>query len=441
MLLQCTFLVTSRPSMNPHLNNIPHDEIALKGCKSDDFFETLLHNDVEGKKRIFYLLDLKPELRAICELPLNAVILIFIHKMLSQDDMPVTRTDLFSLMLSNFFHRHIHEGVMIKNLEEDLPPEIYEKLFRNCLLAYNSIFANKTVMSLYELKKLEKPDETLGLLRITRSVTVFGQDTHYSFPHLSIQEFLAALHIREASAIQKLMDDDSLNPVITFYAGLTKLKNKKVRDILMAVQNIPQDPLRLFRNTNMHGISTDDGWKHLAILNSNNSASLYFNLLPLYPSDFLSLAYYVRIKLRSISWLHITLGLCSITDAGLEAFSNEMSKGINKVTRGKLHLNLTGNLIITDRANRSITTLLSSGKITNFELNASMFPGTVSTTLKCIINGFNYSSLEYLSLIGSHINVTHVHYLILLVRKSSNLDIYTYRIMILTRPFLFLARH
>ncbi len=54
-------------------------------------------------------------------------------------------------------------------------------------------------MSLYELKKLgisEKPDETLGLLQITRSVTVFGQDTHYSYPHLSIQEFLAALHIQ-----------------------------------------------------------------------------------------------------------------------------------------------------------------------------------------------------------------------------------------------------
>ena len=135
----------------------------------------------------------------------------------------------------------------------------------------------------------------------------------------------------------------------------------------------------------------------------------------------LLLSYYVRIKLRSISWLHISLGLCSITDAGLEAFCNEMSKGINNVTRGKLHLSLTGNPIITDRANRSITTLLSSGIITNFDLNASIFPGTVSTTLKCIINGLNYSSLEYLSLTGSHINVTHLHYLILLVRMSSNL--------------------
>ncbi len=47
---------------------------------------------------------------------------------------------------------------------------------------------------------------------------------------------------------------------------------------------------------------------------------LDFVLLPLYPSDFLSLAYYARIKVRSMkmeSQLSIALGLCSITDVGL----------------------------------------------------------------------------------------------------------------------------
>ncbi len=334
--------------------------------------------------------------------------------MLNEDDMPVTRTDLFSLMLRNFFHRHIHEGVMIKNLEEDLPPEIYEKLVRHCLLAYNLISANKTVMSLYELKKLgisENPDETLGLLRITRSVTVFGQDTHYSFPHSSIQEFLSALHIQwmrdedgEASAIQKLMDNDPLNPVITFYAGLTKLKNKKVQDTLIAVQNIQQDPLRPIS-------ATDNGWKHLALLNSIYESQdrdlvkiytpkvledkfdvfLRLSFLPLYPSDCLSLAYYARLKLRSLkkkSLIDIQILHCSITDVGLETFSNEMSK---EVTPGGLFLRLAGDPIITDRANRSITTLLS--RCLSFTLQACMLPGTTSTTLKCIINGLNNSFL------------------------------------------------
>ncbi len=150
-----------------------------------------------------------------------------------------------------------------------------------------------------------------------------------------------------------------------------------------------------------------------------------FSFLPLYPSDCLSLAYYARLKLRSMkeeSLIDIQIGHCSITDVGLETFSNEMSKGINEVILGDLSLSLSGNPIITDRANTSITTLLSRCHIT---LLSCMLPDTTSTTLKCIINGLNNSSLdlEELILTGSHINITHVHYLILLVQMNSNLHI------------------
>ncbi len=291
-------------------------------------------------------------------------------------------------------------------------------------------------------------DETLTL-QITHSVTVFGPDVHYNFPHLSIQEFIAALHIqwmrdedREASAIQGLMDNDPLNPVITFYAGLTKLKNKKVQDILMEVQKIKHSIVRTMMYT---GISIDTRQKQMALLNSiyecqdtdlvkiytpnvtkdriPNPWSVFLNisLLPLYPSDCLSLAYYAR---KKESKLAIILRLCSITDVGLETFSNELSKGIDEVTLGNITLTLIDNLIITDRANRSITTLLSSGKISHFHLRSCTLPDTVSTTLKCIINGLNKNSslhVKELTLVNSNINITHVHYLILLVLKNSNL--------------------
>ncbi len=74
---------------------------------------------------------------------------------------------------------------------------------------------------------------------------------------------------REVSPIRELMDNDPLNHVITFYAGLTKLKNKNVQETLIAVQNIKQDPVRPFEiNTNMHDVSTD-------ILGRNNYNSIY----------------------------------------------------------------------------------------------------------------------------------------------------------------------
>ncbi len=164
---------------------------------------------------------------------------------------------------------------------------------------------------------------------------------------------------------------------------------------------------------------------HTAPDNQITIMSLSLKFLPLYPSDCLSLAYYVRMKLKSSSEdsvLIVIIMLCYMTDIGLEIFSNEMSKGIDKVTPGKLDLALGANPIITERANRSITTLLSSGKITYLTLSSCTLPDTVSTTLKCIINGLNNSSLEELKLIDSHINIVHVHYLILLVRMNSNLN-------------------
>ncbi len=109
---------------------------------------------------------------------------------------------------------------------------------------------------------------------------------------------------------------------------------------------------------------------HPPKVNNKIPAYLHFMLLPLYPSDCLSLVYYARLKSKKEYLIDITLCLCSITDVGLEAFSNEMSKGIIEVTPGDTHLNIMGNPIITDRAHRSITTLLSRCKITRLTLTS-----------------------------------------------------------------------
>ena len=66
------------------------------------------------------------------------------------------------------------------------------------------------------------------------------------------------------------------------------------------------------------------------------------------------------------------------------------------------------------------TTLLSRCKITFLTLTSCILPGTTSTTLKCIIEELNNSPLEFLALTNSHINITHVHYLILLVHKQNS---------------------
>ncbi len=80
-----------------------------------------------------------------------------------------------------------------------------------------------------------------------------------------------------------------------------------------------------------------------------------------------------------------------------------------EVTPAHFILDLICNPIITDRAHRSITTLLSSGKMSLLGLQLCILPDTVSTTLKCVINGLNSNSSLKHFLCFSHINVTHVH--------------------------------
>ena len=43
----------------------------------------------------------------------------------------------------------------------------------------------------------------------------------------------AGLKKIKALAIKRLDDEDPLNPVITFYAELTKFRNKKIQDLLL----------------------------------------------------------------------------------------------------------------------------------------------------------------------------------------------------------------
>ena len=242
--MNCKVLLTSRPTATDYLTSrhIAHDKMYLQGCKSGVIFDTLLQNDPEKRKKINNLLELKPEMCALCDLPINAIILIFIHEMLNRDNVPITRTGLYTLMIINFLVRHMKAPSVqqymgpIRDIERDLPPEIDEKLRKLCLLAYNAVSSNKNAITHSELKKegMEKPDESFGLLQIRESVTVYGPEFIYSFPHLSIQEFLAAIHIKrignedeEASAIKRLDDKDPLNPVITFLCWTNQVQKQK----------------------------------------------------------------------------------------------------------------------------------------------------------------------------------------------------------------------
>ena len=461
----CKVLLTSRPTATDYLTscNIEHNKVYLQGCKSGVIFDTLLQNDPEKRKKINNLLELKPEMCALCDLPINAIILIFIHEMLNGDNVPTTRTDLYTLMIINFLVRHMKAPSVrqyrgpIRDMDRDLPPEIDRKLRKLCLLAYNAVSSNKNAMTYSELMKegMEKPDESFGLLQIRESITVYGPEFIYSFPHLSIQEFLAAIHItrignedEEASAIKRLDDEDPLNPVITFYAGLTKFKNKKVQGLLLQkLKNARFETDKVLDHITCK--SNDARRSLLSLLNciyeSQDKAlvklydppltteeslfhacgirCLSFVYLALYPSDCLSIGYYVRQVCQFIkgSTLHLNLDECHINEVGMEVLAKELKKAFDN----ELSLDLANNLLNTHRGIKPIKTLLSGqSNITGLGLPGCIRPKSIQRTfLKCVVEGLdNNLTLQTISIGVCGITFIHVHYLVLLLTMNNCLE-------------------
>ena len=471
MLPQCTILLTSRPSTRLKQHHIPHDKVLLKGCISGDIFKIILQKNVEKRKRIERLLEMNPYLCALCDLPINAIILIFIHEMVNEENTPKTRTDLFNMLVCNFIVRHLqtrtkYEEKQIQNLDRDLPPDVKDTLNELCLLAFNASVSGKRKMSYHDLEEfgMKKPDESFGLLEIIHEKTVYGPGFYYSFPHLSIQEFLAALHIKrmrndskwdenkEASAIENFLNEDPLNPIITFHAGLTKLKNEKIRILLFKVADL-EDFTRFEHVTSK---SNDTRRLILTLLNcmyecqDENLAkefnprrnkflqqyentivqkpedrykykAISFAYLTLYPSDCLSIGYYARLILEKKEVdviFQIDLTHCNINSLCIEAFSEEIKK-VSEPVDPRIKLDLCRNFPSVTSSNRvisSVKTLLTQPPhivdVLNLNGNVLDIPATLKSIIEALANG---SSLKVLRIEDCGFNYTHIHYLILLL--------------------------
>ena len=71
---------------------------------------------------------------------------------------------------------------------------------------------------------LSDPVDAMGFLQLHQQLTAFGFNHRYSFLHLQLQEFLAAIHIsqmsecEQAERVQQILQTAPLSSVLPFYA-------------------------------------------------------------------------------------------------------------------------------------------------------------------------------------------------------------------------------
>ena len=203
-----SFILTTRPDglISVLMSDIQdlQSKLVIGGfsaAKLNEFMDDCL---IDRKKVVDQIFTTNPELKELCTLPINAVIMAYLTHS-CENNLPQNKGDLFQMIISNFLMRHIRVRLQedqldipyFSKLTEPLPLYQIRKSFEQlCLVAYTATINKKDHFTSAEVLDIshETIDNTLGLLQVVLAAN-HGMEPYYSFSLSSLQIFLAAVHI------------------------------------------------------------------------------------------------------------------------------------------------------------------------------------------------------------------------------------------------------
>ncbi|XP_069757472.1 protein NLRC5 [Narcine bancroftii] len=202
MLPGCTILITSRPK---DIFCLPLDVVSYVGEVSgfnQHKIEEYAHNffkDTERSRKAISHLQKNREILNMCYIPaLCWIVFLCLDHLLSQSctepKLPHSVTQFYIKMLTVFLSKGAHGHGQIENL---LLNEYREEIHGLCNLAVRGLKESKSVFYLKDLlcEKVTMFASSFGFLSTFEVKTIdHNQETGYAFVHLTLQEFLAALH-------------------------------------------------------------------------------------------------------------------------------------------------------------------------------------------------------------------------------------------------------
>ena len=235
-LAKSSVIITSRPSASLNLHTKVSSRIEIQGfteSKRMEYFKESC-DDVDA---LMHQFSSRSYLLSICYLPLNCAIVAHLFRALH--NLPSTESEFFFSLICNCILRYIEKEMpecIVGQLSsfDEFPSQLVSPFSSICNLALDGIIKGKILFSSKDLiasdLATEKP---LGLLHVVQSLVSCGTSFTCNFPHLSVQEYLAAYCIsqipsesKRCNTMKAITNKDRFSAVFRFFASITKLKTE-----------------------------------------------------------------------------------------------------------------------------------------------------------------------------------------------------------------------
>ncbi|XP_064400854.1 NACHT, LRR and PYD domains-containing protein 3-like isoform X2 [Halichondria panicea] len=248
-------LLTSRPSASAPLHNLPSvnrlvEVIGFNDENIKQYIESEFEQFPEKASSLIEQLENNPVIQSVCSVPLNCAIVCNLWHTLEQE-LPRTLTELYTQIVLNIILRNVKKKVsdcpISLNSFDEIPNDLQDTFWLICEFAYECLLLDQLVFSEDDLSsRLPEVGDNLlcfGLLQSARSLLPVGHGLSFHFAHLTIQEFLAALHLATLPNEEKLKvvetnaDSVRFDMVWRFMFGLASKYNGSHSDKVVSLDH------------------------------------------------------------------------------------------------------------------------------------------------------------------------------------------------------------
>ena len=241
-----TVFVTSRPWASKHLReNCGHritQHVEVLTSAKDQIEHYISKAEAEAQPSSFAAkftdyLSSNPVIRAAMYTPVTAKMAaeVFTWSLHTESPAPTTMTELFTAFTLKTLVDHLsthpvyHKQQLKVTTFSDLPTDVYKQFQDLCRMAYEGILNRQQLV--FSAAHLPTGFTPLGLMQEVPQLYTESGASSFHFIHLTLQEYLAAVHISQLPAheqtrlFQEHVNSGHFKMTMRFLAGCTKLAN------------------------------------------------------------------------------------------------------------------------------------------------------------------------------------------------------------------------